>query len=75
MEMLHLAELGDVLFQQALVLLLGFVDGVDFRRPLREIDLVALADAEILRFDFHDVPFGGCRGDRLSKSHSAARGV
>jgi hypothetical protein len=42
MEMLHFAELGDVLFQQTPVLVLGFVERVDFRRPLREIDLVAL---------------------------------
>src|SRR5271170_1723300 len=48
MEMLHLAEPGDMLFQQALVLLFGFVDGVDLRRPLFEIDLVALAHSKVL---------------------------
>ncbi len=33
MEMLHRAELGDVLFQQRLVLFLGFVHWVDLGRP------------------------------------------
>jgi hypothetical protein len=43
MEMLQLGELRDVLFQQARVLLLGSVDRIDLRRPLLELDLVALA--------------------------------
>ena len=33
-KLLHSAELGDVLLQQTLVLILGFVDGIDLRRPL-----------------------------------------
>ncbi len=45
MEFLHRAELRDVLFQLRLVLLLGFVNGIDLRRPLREMDLIAFAHA------------------------------
>ena len=52
-KLLHRAELGDVVFQKTLVLLLGFVDRVDLRRPLLEVDLVALAHPKVLRLDFH----------------------
>jgi len=46
MKLLHHAEFGDVLFQQALVPLLGFVDGFDLRRPFLQVDLVTLAHAK-----------------------------
>ena len=41
MKTLHRAELVDVLLQQTLVLILGFVDGIDPRRPLLEMDIIA----------------------------------
>jgi hypothetical protein len=53
MEILQLGELGDMLLQQAFVLLFRFVDGIDLRRPLVEVDLVALAHPKVLRFDLH----------------------
>jgi UDP:flavonoid glycosyltransferase YjiC (YdhE family) len=52
-KLLHRAELGDMLFQQALVLLLRFVNRVDIRRTLVEVDFVALAHPKVLRFDSH----------------------
>jgi hypothetical protein len=41
-ELLFGAQLLDVVLQNLFVLLLRFVDGIDLRRPLPEVDLVAL---------------------------------
>jgi hypothetical protein len=47
-EMPRLAELGHALLEQTLVLLRGFVNGIDLLRPLLEINSIALAHAKIL---------------------------
>jgi hypothetical protein len=46
---LHRAEFGDVLLKQTLVLILRFVDRIDLRRPLLEMDLVSFANTKVLR--------------------------
>ena len=48
MKLLHHAELHDVLFQQGLILRLGFVNGIDLSRPLLEIELIALGHPKVL---------------------------
>ena len=64
-----------MLFQQALVLFLGFVHWVDLRRPLREMDLVAFPHARVLAINIHVRPSGVCCGSVSSVVYSAACGV
>ena len=47
----------DVFLEEFLVPLLLLADGLHTRRPLLEVDLLALLNTEILRFDFHLRPF------------------
>jgi hypothetical protein len=47
----------DVFLEEFLVPLLRLADGLHTRRPLLEVDLLALLNTEILRFDFHLRPF------------------
>ena len=42
------AQLRNMLFQEFLILLLRLVHGIDFRRPLFEIDLVSFPHAKVL---------------------------
>jgi hypothetical protein len=41
-------QLGNVLFQEFLILLLRVVHGIDLRRPLFEVNLVSFPHAKIL---------------------------
>jgi hypothetical protein len=42
-----------MLVQHRLIFVFRLIEGIDDRRPLLEVDLLALGDAEILRIDFH----------------------
>ena len=70
--MLLRAELGDVLFEQGLVLILGFEDEIDLSRSLRKMDPVALAHAIVLSVDFHLAPYRGFRRSVRTSANSAA---
>src|SRR5208283_3189584 len=58
-----------------LVLILGFVDGIDPRRPLLEMDIIAFPHAKVLAVNFHVSPSGGCCGSCRPSAHSVADGV
>jgi hypothetical protein len=52
-ELLQGAQLLNVVRQDLIVLRLGFVDGIDDRQPLLEVDVVPFTDAEVSEMYFH----------------------
>ena len=55
-QLLHRAQLFDMLLKQRVVLRLRVVYRIDQRRPFLEIDLITLPDAKVIRMDLHLCP-------------------
>src|SRR6185437_1838993 len=55
-QLLQGAQLGDVLCQELVIVLLRLVDGFDRRRPVAQRDRVALLHPKVVRIDLHCHP-------------------
>ena len=71
-QLLLRAQMGNMVFQEIVILLLRVVCGLHLRRPFREIDVGALEDAKILGIDFHPDPFVSARPSAPTRASKPA---